>query len=1195
MRRTSKQKLAEQALRESEARYRIVAETAADGIVTINQDSRILFVNLAMEKIFGYSASEMIGEQLTMLMPEAFRDRHTQSLKRYLQTGVKHLSWKGIELQGRHKSGQQIPLEISFGESVTGEQHLFTGIVRDVTERKRVEEELRNSEQKYRHLFDQSPWPMWILDEETLQFLDINQAAIEDYGYSREEFLNMTLKDIRPPEDVPALLSSLSAARASKTQRRFNAGVVRHRKKDGTIIYIEVASGLVSYGERKARLALMHNVTLRKQTEDTVAKLSRAVEQTDDQVFITDKEGRMEYVNPAFEQFTGYTKEEVLGQTPRILKSGRHNKPFYEKLWETILAGEVFRATFINRKKNGGLYYLEQNITPLKDPNGQITHFVSTGKDITDQHLAEKARRVSESRFQRLFESNIIGIIITDLYGNITEANNSFLEITGYDIEDLPLKSHKVTPVDYLPADKQAMRDLLTLGSASPREKEFVCKDGSRISVLEGISVLDEANDSCIAFVLDITERKRMDEALRSSETKYHSLFEESKDVVFISSREGNIIDINPAGVELLGCSSKEEALQINVVEDLAWDLENLNAYRQILKKDGYVKDFELSLKKRNGQKLTLLVSSTAVRDQAGHIAQVRSIARDITQRRQREERQSAQHAVTRVLAESVTLEEGAPRILQVLCETLDWEAGSLLIPGTEDNVLRCVSTWSLSNSNVENFEVMTKQMSCADSIGFPGIEWATDQTVWFPDVLQYERFAQSPLARSLGVRSAFAFPIRIMNKIGGVIEFFSRTVRDPDDDLVEMMSALGSQIGQFMERKRSENDKAELERRLLQAQKMEAIGQLAGGVAHDFNNTLMAISGYSELLSTLIPEDSPVRPYVSELLKASQQGGRLTRQLLAFSRRQVLVPKALDLNQSITEMEDMLRRLIGEDIELQVIQAKNLGTVEADPGQIQQVLMNLLVNARDAMPNGGKVIIETANAVLDEEYAGSHPGAKAGPYVLMAIKDTGQGMDETTMGRIFEPFFTTKEEGKGTGLGLSTVYGIVKQSGGYITVHSQVSQGTTVKIYLPRVDQPTRDGSPAQSEARREPDRKGNQEIILLVDDNESVRTAIGSFLKLKGFHVVQAGSGPDALRAIQTQEFPIDLLVTDVVMPGMSGTELFQNLQGSFPTLKVLYLSGYTEEAIRSDGLLSTNSSFLSKPVTLKNLMTKILELLA
>jgi len=374
----------------------------------------------------------------------------------------------------------------------------------------------------------------------------------------------------------------------------------------------------------------------------------------------------------------------------------------------------------------------------------------------------------------------------------------------------------------------------------------------------------------------------------------------------------------------------------------------------------------------------------------------------------------------------------------------------------------------------------------------------------------------------------------------------------------------------------------------------MEAIGQLAGGVAHDFNNTLMAISGYSELLSALIPEDSPFRSYVTELLKASQQGGNLTRQLLAFSRRQVLVPKPLDLNQSIAEMEDMLRRLIGEDVELKIVQGKDLGTVEADPGQIQQVLMNLAVNARDAMPNGGKLTIETANAVLDEEYAGRHPGSIAGPYVLMTITDTGLGMDEETMGRIFEPFFTTKEEGKGTGLGLSTVYGIVKQSGGYITVHSQVTQGTTIKMYLPRVDQPKKERLTAQSDVLREPDSKGNQETILLVDDNESVRTAIGSFLKLKGFHVVQAGSGPEALRVVQNQDFPIDLLVTDVVMPEMSGTELYQNLQSKDPELKVLFLSGYTEEAIRRNGLLSSNSSFLSKPVTLKNLMSKILELL-
>ena len=380
------------------------------------------------------------------------------------------------------------------------------------------------------------------------------------------------------------------------------------------------------------------------------------------------------------------------------------------------------------------------------------------------------------------------------------------------------------------------------------------------------------------------------------------------------------------------------------------------------------------------------------------------------------------------------------------------------------------------------------------------------------------------------------------------------------------------------------------LEMQLLQAQKMEAVGLLAGGVAHDFNNVLTAIAGYAELLREDLPGDDARRGDLEEILRATDRAATLTRQLLAFSRRQVLAPRVLDLNTVVASVDNMLRRLIGADVALRTALASDLGAVRADPGQLEQVIMNLVVNARDAMPRGGKLTIETANAELDESYALEHPAVVAGPFVMLAVSDSGVGMDAATQARIFEPFFTTKEKGKGTGLGLATVYGIVKQSGGNIWLYSEPGRGTTFKIYLPRVDQPLE--LPAPTPAARETPR--GTETVLLVEDDEAVRTLARKMLASHGYTVLAAPSGADALELAASHAGPIHLLVTDVVLPGMSGRELAARFQSVRPGLKVLYTSGYTDEAVVHHGVLDPGIAFLQKPFTSGALARKVRETL-
>jgi PAS domain S-box-containing protein len=371
--------------------------------------------------------------------------------------------------------------------------------------------------------------------------------------------------------------------------------------------------------------------------------------------------------------------------------------------------------------------------------------------------------------------------------------------------------------------------------------------------------------------------------------------------------------------------------------------------------------------------------------------------------------------------------------------------------------------------------------------------------------------------------------------------------------------------------------------------QKMEAIGRLAGGVAHDFNNLLGVIIGYGEMVLNRLPEEDPLRTRQEEVLKAAHRAAALTGQLLAFGRRQVLQPKVLDLNGVVGDMDKMLRRLIGEDLELATILDPDLGSVWADPGQIAQIVMNLAVNARDAMPGEGRLTVETKNVELDEAYAAIHSPTRPGRYVMLAVSDTGSGMDAETQSHIFEPFFTTKAAGKGTGLGLSTVYGIVKQSDGYIWVYSEVGVGTTFKIYLPRLD----DTAPIVREESPSPLVQGS-ETILVVEDEGSLRGVLRETLEDNGYTVLVASDGAAALQVADEHAGPIHLMLTDVIMPGMTGRQAAQELGATRPRMKVLYISGYTQEGIARHGEFGLGTAFLSKPFTSAALLRKCRELL-
>jgi PAS domain S-box-containing protein len=410
-----------------------------------------------------------------------------------------------------------------------------------------------------------------------------------------------------------------------------------------------------------------------------------------------------------------------------------------------------------------------------------------------------------------------------------------------------------------------------------------------------------------------------------------------------------------------------------------------------------------------------------------------------------------------------------------------------------------------------------------------------------------------------------------------------------PEDLTITPVKDAHGDIAHFVAIKRDLTAEKALQAQFLQAQKMESVGQLAGGIAHDFNNLLTVINSTAELAAMGLSEDDSMREELLTIGTAGTKAAALTRQLLAFSRQQILQPAVISLNSVVLHLEGMLRRVISENIELVIRLDDALSNVSVDPGQIEQVIINLVINSRDAMPNGGQVIIETRNIALDETFASTHAAVRPGPHVMLAISDTGVGMNQATQLKIFEPFFTTKDPAKGTGLGLSTAYGIVKQSGGDIQMYSEVGHGTTIKIYLPRVG-----GESRESEAARPLRAERGTETILVVDDAVEVCSMAKRVLERAGYTVLAAGSGVEALSLLDHREGPVHLMLTDMVMPGMSGRELSERIATSQPDTKILYTSGYTSDVIVQQGVLDHGLNFIGKPYAISALMSKVREVL-
>jgi len=680
------------------------------------------------------------------------------------------------------------------------------------------------------------------------------------------------------------------------------------------------------------------------------------------------------------------------------------------------------------------------------------------------------------------------------------------------------------------------------------------------------------------------TASKLVHEELRESEERYRKLLGATFQAIVIHTDEGVILEVNHAFEIMFGIPGML-ATGLTILAFLVERTRELFIAQIQQKRESSFEGIGLRM---DGTWLDIEVVSKAHTYKGQPI--LATAIRNITARKRVEHRQQVQLAISQILFEARTLDDAMPQLLQVVCETMEGVLGYVWLVDRDAKVLRWMTKWSAPGVQAEELERTSRAMTFALGEGWPGRVWKSGRPAWIQDFAEAGKLPRTSLATEGGLLGAFAFPLGSRSDISGVVECFSRELRQPDNDVFRMMADIGMKIGQFMERKRAEEALQESEQQLRQAVKLEAIGRLAGGIAHDFNNVLTVITGYGTMLLPSLEGDSVSRARIMEILKAANRAASLTHQLLAFSRRQVLQPRILDLNAVVASIEHLLRPLIGEDVEFVTVPGGALSTIRADPGQLEQVLMNLAVNARDAMPQGGRLTIMTANLELHDLTRSKTHHVPPGSYVVLSVTDTGCGIDAATQARIFEPFFTTKEKGKGTGLGLATVYGIVEQSGGHIEVTSVQGRGTTFMIYFPRVEGA---GQPVEPEVSlQEP--CGGSETILLVEDERAVRDLLRQVLQRYGYTVLEASYPEQALALSQCHEGPIHLLLTDVVMPMMSGLELAGETRAMRPSLRVLYMSGYTDNVTDLPHVVNAMSSFLQKPFSPDTLVHKVREVL-
>jgi two-component system cell cycle sensor histidine kinase/response regulator CckA len=1021
---------------------------------------------------------------------------------------------------------------------------------RDITDSRQAEDALRQSEERFRLIAETIDDVFWIYEAEKGTTY-ISPAHERIWGFPREILY-------RDPKAYYHHILPEDRERVADNMARMKAGLAvdfeyRIRRSDGTVRQIwERGYPVRDHGRRGPRcVGLAQDVTELRRAEWAHKKstdyLNQIINHIGDPVFVLDREHRFVLVNDAASALAGLGREEMLGKT--LFQCGLSNE-HTDSIWkEEDCIFESGKDSVVEEKvpdAQGNIHTVVTKKTLLTDSAGNA-QIVGILRDITKRKAMEEELWKSELRHRTLLEQLQQGLAIFQ-DSRIVFCNQSYGDIFGYSVEELlSFSPEQILSLTH-PEDQELvvrLRSDRLAGKPVPShyEQRGIRRDGSLCWLEVFASLISyEAKPAVQVVFMDVTERKQATTALQESEQRFKLITETIEEVFWHYDIKRGSSYVSPAHERIWGYPLKmfyenPDSYFDHIHPD---DRERVKAANLALTNAGHPVDHEYRIIRPDGSVRWIWDRGFPVFGEDGRPSHYVGVAQEVTERKRADQ----------------ALKESAEYMNQILNRMSD----HIFVMDREHRFI-LVNDASCAFNGKSREELLGKSVTDLLPEDLAAAIWEQDEKVFqtgeectvednFTDSrgnLHTTMTIKSPLIRKSGEKQVIC------------------VLRD------------------ITEYKR-------LETQFLQAQKMEAIGVLAGGVAHDFNNLLNVINGYTELALEDLAQDNPVRQDLEQVKEAGRRAASLTSKLLAFGRKQISRPEALDLNKVVKDMGSLLRRLIGEDIDLIAKTQRGVGLVKADPVQIQQILMNLAVNARDAIQDGGKITIETANVDLDADEARQHPTAVPGSYVMLAVSDNGTGMDAATQSHLFEPFFTTKEKGKGTGLGLSTVYGVVKQSNGSIWVYSELGKGTTFKIYFPRIDDDVAtvtDGSKFQSGSR-------GSETILVTEDEAAVRALACRILRERGYNVLEAANGNEALDIFGAYAGKIDLVLSDVIMPGMNGKELVSRLESLRPGIKTLYISGYTDNSIIHHGTLDSNMAFLQKPFTAEGLAGKVREVI-
>ena len=1138
-----------------EQRWQTLIDAEPECVKVTSADGMLLDMNPAgLAMIEADSLEQVRGRSILPIVAPEHREVFAAFTQRAANGQPGRLQFQIVGLKGtrRWMETHAVPFVNERGEQAT-----VLAITHDITERKRAEEALRESERALNTLVSNLPGivyrckndPDWTLDY-------ISEQVRTLLGYLPHEFYSkgITWAQHMHPGDRERIWNEVQSALSRREPFSFE---YRMHTRDGRKIWVwEQGQGVYAPDGTLVSLeGFVTDITERKRAEEALreseTRYQLANRATFNAIWDWDLQSDAVWWNERLQSLFGYRTEEV--ESGSESWTNRIHPEDVSRVMTGIHAAidsgqDTWFDRYRFRRKDGQYAEVEDRGYISRDASGTPRRMIGAMQDITERHRAEEALRESEGRFRSAFENTAVGMVLLDINGRFLRANQAFCTLVGYAEDELRSKTFlEITHPEDLEKNLPTVRQLMAGEIESFFvEKRYLHKLGHPVWVHASVASVRDAMGKPLNFIAqsqDITARKQAEEVLRISEEQFRVNF----DLAAVGQAQlnvaGRFIRVNTRFCELTGYSEAElltmSPLDLDHPDDRERDATDIAAVMRG-ETDNYL--IEKRYVRRDGHTIWVNVSARLIRDPVGRPLRSIAVIQDITARKQAEDR----------LRKS---EEQYRRLVDTMQEGL----------GVQDQ---------------HGLITFVNQRLC-EMVGY-----AREELIGQPAAMLFDAENQKILREQMERRrkgERLSFEVAWRRKDGGKIDtIISPNPRfDANGNFVESTAV----VTDITERKR-------LEEALRQTQKMEAVGRLAGGIAHDFNNLLTVIGGCSDLVQHRIDPQDPLSRYIQDIKTSSDRAAALTRQLLAYSRRQVMETKVLSLNDSILAMEPMLRRLIGEHIELALVLCQDLGAVKADPGQIEQVIMNLALNARDSMPNGGRLTIATVNAAFDQGNAGKPPNVHvpSGAYAQLIVTDTGLGMDKSTLAHLFEPFFTTKDVGKGTGLGLATVHGIVAQSGGVVWACSEPGEGASFTVCLPHVAQAPEPPIPSAATPRL---TRGS-ETILLTEDEESVRALTREVLEGQGYRVLEARNGVEALALASQHAGPIHLLLTDLVMPEMDGHVLARRLTSDRRELKVLYMSGYTEDTNLQRGIFDVRAAFIPKPMRIETLLKKVRDVL-